>query len=158
MLCDFQLTPYCTSQTKSPSPPKKAMYKVGKGEEKVGEAGVDYPSVSDDDDMEGAAGADDAAGDVDKDATMRRKHLKKSAGGWGTTISDLVNSKCREHVHTVLLDCLGADNYKLVGSVQVLQMRLHVYVLAKHHEHVSQVKEKSENAGIGGIVGNKGGE
>ena len=67
-----------------------------------------------------------------------------------------MNSKCREHVQTVLLDCLGADNYKLVDSVQVLQMRLHVYVHVKHNNYISAVKTKSENAGIGGLVGNKG--
>ena len=39
---------------------------------------------------------------------------------------------------------------------QVLQMRLHVYVLSKHHPHVSEVETAKENTGLG--IGNKGGQ
>lgn len=113
------------------------------------------------DDSRGGAGnvADDEDGDDGAAAAAASaKSMKASEGGWLTTLGDVALDTCNKHVAEVLGKCLGETEYTLVASVRSLQMRLRVYVKAKHTAALSSVETAKENVGIAGVVGNKGGQ
>lgn len=113
-------------------------------------------------DSSGAGGADgDDEEDEGSDGRQQQptaKAMKASEGGWLTTLGDVALDTCDAHVGEVIGKCLGESDYTLVASVRSLQMRLRLYVKTKHTAALSGVETAKENVGLGGVLGNKGGQ
>lgn len=71
----------------------------------------------------------------------------KARGGYNSCHADWIGS---------LSKALG-NNYELVGSHNLMQMRIAAFAHQSFKNHISNVMMSTEATGVGGVVGNKGG-